>query len=247
MKPTPEDIKAMEEMSKLLDKSGNRPTPQMPIYGKPPKLSPKEKAARQKELDAKIKANQPAPKPAPTPAPKPIQKDMEQVKDTIQNKLSKSGNSEAAIKSAIEAARAKQLAPKTAPKPAPRSALPQPVSKPSSMPMEQVEINKQKAQAEMSAKQNYAPSPGVGKPTSPGMGGPMPDPGKGSNMQGFGMGAPMNSPAGPGTTAGNMAMKRGGSVRNKPAAKFSSGGSTSKASSRGDGIAKRGKTKGRYI
>jgi hypothetical protein len=42
-------------------------------------------------------------------------------------------------------------------------------------------------------------------------------------------------------------MKRGGSVRKKTEAKFSSGGSTSKASSRGDGIAQRGKTKGRYI
>ena len=49
------------------------------------------------------------------------------------------------------------------------------------------------------------------------------------------------------TPGGAPAMKRGGSVRNKPAAKFSSGGSTSKASSRGDGIAQRGKTKGRYI
>lgn len=49
------------------------------------------------------------------------------------------------------------------------------------------------------------------------------------------------------TPGGAPAMKKGGSVRNKPAAKFSSGGSTSKASSRGDGIAQRGKTKGRYI
>ena len=42
-----------------------------------------------------------------------------------------------------------------------------------------------------------------------------------------------------------VTMRRGGSVRNKPEAKFSSGGSVSKASSRGDGIAQRGKTKGR--
>ena len=43
------------------------------------------------------------------------------------------------------------------------------------------------------------------------------------------------------------AMKRGGKVRGKTEAKFSSGGPASKASSRGDGIAQRGKTKGRYI
>ena len=49
----------------------------------------------------------------------------------------------------------------------------------------------------------------------------------------------------PGRPAPAPGMKRGGSVRNKPEAKFSSGGSASKASSRGDGIAQRGKTKGR--
>lgn len=40
-------------------------------------------------------------------------------------------------------------------------------------------------------------------------------------------------------------MKRGGAVRNKPQTKFASGGSVSSASKRGDGIAQRGKTKGR--
>jgi hypothetical protein len=54
-------------------------------------------------------------------------------------------------------------------------------------------------------------------------------------------------PMAPSPAGGAFAMKRGGSVRSKPAAKFSSGGSTSKTSSRGDGIAQRGKTKGRYI
>ena len=42
-------------------------------------------------------------------------------------------------------------------------------------------------------------------------------------------------------------MKRGGAVRNKPQTKFSSGGSVGSASKRGDGIAQRGKTKGRMI
>jgi len=40
-------------------------------------------------------------------------------------------------------------------------------------------------------------------------------------------------------------MKRGGAVRSKPQTKFASGGSVGGASRRGDGIAQRGKTKGR--
>lgn len=47
---------------------------------------------------------------------------------------------------------------------------------------------------------------------------------------------PMPRPAG---------MKSGGKVSDKAEAKYSSGGSTGKASSRADGIAQRGKTKGR--
>jgi hypothetical protein len=54
-------------------------------------------------------------------------------------------------------------------------------------------------------------------------------------------------PMAPSPAGGAFAMKRGGSVRSKPAVKFSSSGSTNKTSSRGDGIAQRGKTKGRYI
>ena len=72
---------------------------------------------------------------------------------------------------------------------------------------------------------NVQPNPAMGG----GMGGPQvnvqPNPAMGGGM-------------GPG-------MKRGGKVRQKAEAKYSSGGSTSKASSRADGIAQRGKTKGR--
>jgi hypothetical protein len=62
--------------------------------------------------------------------------------------------------------------------------------------------------------------------------------------------APMGAGAGMGQPATMIQpapamMRRGGSVKNKQTAKFSSGGSVSKASSRGDGIAQRGKTKGR--
>jgi hypothetical protein len=50
-----------------------------------------------------------------------------------------------------------------------------------------------------------------------------------------------------GGDGGAGGFKKGGKIKSKPAAKYSSGGSTSKASSRGDGIAQRGKTKGRMI
>jgi hypothetical protein len=44
----------------------------------------------------------------------------------------------------------------------------------------------------------------------------------------------------------DFTFKRGGSVKKKPEVKkMASGGSTSKASSRGDGIAQRGKTRGK--
>lgn len=46
---------------------------------------------------------------------------------------------------------------------------------------------------------------------------------------------------------GQIIYKKGGKVKAKSTSKYSSGGSTSKASSRGDGIAQRGKTKGRMI
>lgn len=47
--------------------------------------------------------------------------------------------------------------------------------------------------------------------------------------------------------AGSGGFKRGGKIKSKSSVGYSSGGSTSKASSRGDGIAQRGKTKGRVI
>ena len=44
-----------------------------------------------------------------------------------------------------------------------------------------------------------------------------------------------------------LGMKRGGAVRSKSQTKFASGGSVGSASKRADGIAQRGKTKGRYL
>jgi hypothetical protein len=55
-------------------------------------------------------------------------------------------------------------------------------------------------------------------------------------------GAPMTIPKAP---SQSMAMRKGGAVRSKPQTKFASGGSVGSASKRGDGIAQRGKTKGR--
>ena len=64
---------------------------------------------------------------------------------------------------------------------------------------------------------------------------------------GGGMGGPqVNVQPNPALGGGmGPGMKRGGKVRDKGQARFASGGSVSKTSSRGDGIAQRGKTKGR--
>ena len=52
------------------------------------------------------------------------------------------------------------------------------------------------------------------------------------------------SPGGPSAFPA-LGMKRGGAVKAKQPTKFSSGGSVSSASKRGDGIAQRGKTRGK--
>jgi hypothetical protein len=145
---------------------------------------------------------------------------------------------------------------------------------PAPRPMEQVEIDKAKQLAaipqpympqantvpnpQMAAMQKM-PQPGTVPPANAI---PMAPSNPGGPSSGLGSGGPgaipmaPSNPGGPSSGLGRTAqlgsqniplMKRGGKVRNKPAAKFSSGGSTSKASSRGDGIAQRGKTKGRYI
>ena len=123
---------------------------------------------------------------------------------------------------------------------------------PAPRPMEQVEIDKAKQLAAIPQpympQANTVPNPQMAAMQK------MPQPGTVPPANAIPM-APSN-PGGPSSGLGRTAqlgsqniplMKRGGKVRNKPAAKFSSGGSTSKASSRGDGIAQRGKTKGRYI
>ena len=135
---------------------------------------------------------------------------------------------------------------------------------PAPRPMEKVEIDKAKElyampqtkmpqantvpSAQMAAMQKI-PQPGTVPPANAM---PMAPSNPGGASSGLGSGGPggPSSGLGSGAQLGSQnipAMKRGGKVRNKPAAKFSSGGSTSKASSRGDGIAQRGKTKGRYI
>jgi hypothetical protein len=110
-------------------------------------------------------------------------------------------------------------------------------SKPANAPMEQVEIDKANKMA--ATPQTYMPQANAMPNAQMAAMQKMPQPGAVP---------PANArPMAPPPVGGAPAMKRGGAVRNKPAAKFSSGGSTSKASSRGDGIAQRGKTKGRYI
>ena len=96
-----------------------------------------------------------------------------------------------------------------------------------------------------------APSVGIEKPPKPQPTGPstgpstgpavgISDPGKGFMSPYAGAEAPSVGPA-----TAVPGMKRGGAVRKKPQTKFASGGSVGGASRRGDGIAQRGKTKGR--
>jgi hypothetical protein len=109
--------------------------------------------------------------------------------------------------------------------------------------MEPVEIEKAKAQADMMANMPKMPNPDAKLL------------GAIENAKAQGNSSfPMNPSPAVGNAVGNavgsalgksMGMKRGGAVRNKPQTKFASGGSVGSASKRGDGIAQRGKTKGR--
>lgn len=75
------------------------------------------------------------------------------------------------------------------------------------------------------------PKPGMGTPNTPT-----------SDFEPMSAVPEANMPPAPTT---GIAYRRGGAVRNKPQTKFASGGSVGGASRRGDGIAQRGKTKGR--
>ena len=110
--------------------------------------------------------------------------------------------------------------------------------------MEPVEIAKQEAQAKAAAMPKIDKSPPLipkGPPSMPTP--PMPKGPPGIPMP------PSNPRPGnvtiPAKPTPGAAMKRGGAVRSKPQTKFASGGSVSSASKRGDGIAQRGKTRGR--
>lgn len=200
MEMTPAQQKAMMEaamaskkMAELARPKSGEPGPFMPVMGGMPELSPAEKAANKKELDAKIKAHQPAAKPKPAPAP----------------------TREAASLPRVPAVRKFDIQP----------------AKRAPVPMEQVEIDKANKLAAMP--QSKMPQPGT-----------MPQANIKPQAQ---MAAAQKMPQ-PGTMPqAAPAMKRGGKVRDKSSEKFSSGGSTGQASKRGDGIAQRGKTKGRYI
>ena len=192
------------------------------------------------------------PKQSQMPAMQQLQKAM----DAIRAKMAKSSTKEGqARNSAADAEKAAMLAKRAGPSaPAPfKPDLTDPVqprspmvvqpktgvlpSKTANAPMEQVEIAKANKMAAMPQTKmpqaNTVPNAQMAAMQK------MPQPGTVP---------PANAmPMAPPTAGGAPAMKRGGSVRSKPAAKFSSGGSTKKTSSRGDGIAQRGKTKGRYI
>lgn len=208
-----------------------KPAPKKAKFA-PPSVSKKD--AEKMAIQARIKANQPAPKPAPTPATKPFFDPTEKEKMAMDAKI-----------------KANQAATKPAPIPAP---------KPIQNDMEQVKSNiqnqlgksgysdaslKSAIEAESAKANKLAATPKTYMPQANTV--PNAAMAAQQKMPPLNMVPPANArPMAP-TPGGAPAMKRGGSVRNKPSAKFSSGGSTSKASSRGDGIAQRGKTKGRYI
>jgi hypothetical protein len=169
--------------------------PEMPVMGRLPELSSKQKLANKKELDAKIRANQPAPKPVQKPLPMPTQKPLPM--PTPGTLPSKSAN--APIEQ-VEIYKANKMAAM------PQTKIPQANTVPN---------------AQMAAMQKM-PQPGTVPPAN-------------------------SMPMAPPSTSGVPAMKRGGRVRGQSEAKFSSGGSVSSASRRGDGCATQGKTRGKFV
>lgn len=142
----------------------------------------------------------------------------------------------------------------TTPKPAPKPVIqpaPKPVPKPGTDKLPQASLTPAQQNA-MASQLGLSPSnPNMGMPKSnpnttlpvgvekPGMAAMTPRSNPNSTQTPMPMGKPGTaSPTLPG-------MKRGGAVRSKPQTKFASGGSVGSASRRGDGIAQRGKTKGR--
>jgi hypothetical protein len=213
-----------EKLQKLAEKKkANAPAPKP--ANKPMEQVEIDKAAKmaaaQKMAMAEMAAKQKSNMPAPMPVSKPANKPMEQV----------------------EIDKAKKMAS------TPQTYMPQANTVPDAKMAAAQKMAEQKmAMAEMAAKQKSnmpAPMPRPNMPT-PGMANPKQQPVATKTPFKFDATDPV-PPSRPMSSASPnpMMMRRGGSVKNKPEAKFSSGGSVSKASSRGDGIAQRGKTKGR--
>ena len=218
-----EAMLAEMEKAELKSPRTGKPGSDMPLYGKPPELSPEQKAANKKKLDAKIKANQPAPKSPSKPSAPPS-----------------SPKSPVKLRPGVDVPHTDDGFRRMPVDDSPYIGVPKPIR-----PASDTDKMLLAKQAEMSklppTMASNAYQPGAGKPLSSPMNRMgsksfMPQPTSMGEMGGGGYG-----------DSGGFAMKRGGKVRDKSEAKFSSGGSTSKASSRGDGIAQRGKTKGRYI
>lgn len=250
-----EEAMASRQMEELARPRSGEPGPFMPVMGDIPKISPKEAKANRDDLNAKIKANQPAAKPEPAPAPRvpavrkfdiqPAKRApvlMEPVEVAKAKKAKAQADMMAKKPTGPSPGNPSMGTPTNAgTRPAPMAPMP---LKPDTAPMPEKPYPVTGNNGNLASKLPtgmMTPQPTVQPGTVP--------PANAIPM------APSN-PGGPSSGLGRTAqlgsqniplMKRGGKVRNKPAAKFSSGGSTSKASSRGDGIAQRGKTKGRYI
>lgn len=259
MAMTPAQQKAMAEEAmasrrkeELARPRSGTPGPFMPVMGGTPKISPKEAKANQDELNARIKANQPAAKPKPAPAPSVPAARKFDIQPAKRAPVPMEPVEVAKAKAQADIMAKKTTGPSpgnpstgiptnASTRPAPMAPMP---LKPGTAPMPE------KPYPVTGNNGNLASKLPTGMMTPQ----PVVQPGTVPPANAVPM-APSN-PGGPSSGLGRTAqlgsqniplMKRGGKVRNKPAAKFSSGGSTSKASSRGDGIAQRGKTKGRYI
>jgi hypothetical protein len=209
------DMLAREKEEAARPRTG-KPGPEMPVYGKPPEVSPKEQAARQKELDEKIKANQP---PAPRPGIVPPKVSPEELQKMRQNR-----------DKLLQKAQDLRNALKVPPPPVKTGAPPMPVR-----PVPRVITDPVRpAPTSPNVTQGLTPIDNNTTATSPVRPKPTPSP------------APMPAVRGPfNTPDGNFDASKAPPL--PPGAVYKKGGKVASTSRRGDGIAQRGKTKGKYI
>jgi hypothetical protein len=210
------------------------PGPEMPTFGPEPEMSPADKAREAVELAKKVTAN--------TPKPTPVKDARKNVQDERSQLMAAKTQLDMA-KQARDQMMAKKAAtgktPSARPVPKPTTGIPD-------LDTPMLLAPPPTPGYDMPPPMAPAPRPfNMGNDLPPIRSSPTPEPGY--NMPsampgGKPGGALMTIPKAP---SQSMAMRKGGAVRSKPQTKFASGGSVGGASRRGDGIAQRGKTKGR--